>query len=463
MPSKTGIEANPAAEHTETSMAIPSSDKKPYLVFAAAPADGHTNPMIRIVAELIKRGFEATFIGGPDYEDRIRATGADMVQSGEFLSPEALAEREAVPPGMPRLLWDLKHIFIDQTPGRWQILKSLLERLRAEDSQREIVVVSETYYMGANPLSLGASLPKGFDTRPKVVDINVVPYIASSIDTGPPGPGLPPDATPSGRARNKLLNQMMETGPFAQSTERLNEIYKELGIEGVPVTGSLFDHWMFCHDVVLQMCPPSLEYPRSDMPSKVKFAGCMPPKTMPSTFVYPEWWDQITRGDRRVVTVTQGTIANIHSHLIIPTIKALSDREDILVVAILGKKGATLASDMTIPANTHVIDYLPYDAILPFTSVFVMNAGYGGFLHGVANGVPLVLAGETEDKLEVAMRGEWSGVAVNLRKGEPTVEEVKEGVELVLNDAKYKKRVEEIRKENAGMRVFDVIERAILA
>lgn len=463
MPSEiTATEANLAAGVSEITLATLNPNKKPYLVFAACPADGHTNPIVRIASEIIRRGFEATFIGGSEFEKQIRATGADFVPLAPFLTPEVIALREAIPVGMPRLLFDIRTIFIDQTPGRWQILKDLLEKLRAEDSQREIIVVTETYFMGANPLALGAPLPKGFTTRPKVVDINVVPYVASSIDTGPPGPGLPPDSTESGRARNQLLTQMMIEGPFAESYARLDDIYKEIGTTESLAPQLPFDHWMFCHDVVLQMCPPSLEYPRSDMPPKVKFAGCMPPRTIPSDFVYPEWWDDVTLGDRRIVAVTQGTIANVLSHLVTPTIQALSDREDLLVIAILGKRDMKLPEDITIPSNTRVIDYLPYDAILPHTSVFVMNAGYGGFLHGVSNGVPLVLAGETEDKLEVSMRGEWSGVAVNLRTGEPSLADIKKAVNRVLTEGSFKKRVEEIRKENQDMKVFDVVEKEIM-
>jgi UDP:flavonoid glycosyltransferase YjiC (YdhE family) len=91
-----------------------------------------------------------------------------------------------------------------------------------------------------------------------------------------------------------------------------------------------------------------------------------------------------------------------------------------------------------------------------------MNARYGGFLHGVTNGVPLVLAGETEDKPEIAMRGQWSGVAVNLRTGRPSPEQVRAGVETILGDDSFKKRVEEIKTENEAMNMFDVVERQIL-
>lgn len=163
------------------------------------------------------------------------------------------------------------------------------------------------------------------------------------------------------------------------------------------------------------------------------------------------------RGDRRIVAVTQGTIARDATNLIIPTIKALSDRNDLLVVAILGKRNAFLPDNVAIPSNTRVIDYLPYDVLLPHASVFVMNAGYGGFLHGVTNGVSMVLAGETEDKPKIAMHGEWSGVAVNLRTGRPNPDLVRAGVRRILEDGSFKKRVIDIKAENEAMEYFDFI------
>lgn len=437
--------------------------KKPHLVFGATPVDGHTYPLIRIAEDLTRRGFEITFIGGDQFEPAITKMGARHVSIRPLINPKIVAEREAIPAGLPRLLWDIKHVFTGETPHRWEVLKGVLEDIRADDGEREVIVMPETCFMGANPISLGAPLPKGYTTRPKVINLQPIPYMATSIDTAPFGPGLPPDSTESGRARNQFMNQMMVGGPFAEVIAHQDQVLKELGATEILEPQIPFHHWMLMHDLNLQLCPPSLEYDRSDMPSNVKFAGCLTPKPIPADFACPAWWDDVKRGDRRIVAVTQGTIAREASSLIIPTIYALSDRDDLLVVVILGEKGAVLPDDMTIPYNTRVIDYLPYDILLPYASVFVMNAGYGGFLHGVSNGVPMVLAGESEDKPEIAARGEWSGVAVNLRTGRPTPDLVREGVERVLSEDSFKKRVEEIKAENEAMKIHDFIEEQILS
>ncbi|KAM0246430.1 hypothetical protein ACHAP5_004744 [Fusarium lateritium] len=441
--------AEVATDTRQTSNIESTSSKKPHLVFAATPVDGHTNPLIRIAEDLVRRGFEITFIGGDQFESAITSIGARHVTVGPLFNAKIMAEREAIPAGVPRLLYDIRHIFTGQTPDRWRILKEVLEDIRAKDLHREVVIMPETCFTGANLISLGAPLPKGYTTRPKVVNLHPIPYMGTSIDTGPFGPGLPPDSTESGRARNHVINQMMVGGPFAEVIAHQEQVLKGLGATEILEPQIPFHHWMLMHDMTLQLCPPSLEYSRSDMPSNVKFAGCATPKPIPVDFVYPSWWEDVKRGDRRIVAVTQGTIARDATNLIIPTIEALSDRDDLLV--------------HRHPFQNRVIDYLPYDVLLPHASVFVMNAGYGGFLHGVTNGVPLVLAGETEDKPEIAMRGEWSGVAVNLRTGRPTPELVRAGVERVLEDDGFMKRVLEIKAENEAMKYFDFIENQILS
>ncbi|EWG52625.1 hypothetical protein FVEG_11316 [Fusarium verticillioides 7600] len=297
----------------------------------------------------------------------------------------------------------------------------------------------ETCFMGANPISLGGPLPKGYTKRPKVINSNPIPYMATSIDTAPFGPGLPPDSTESGRARNQFMNQMMVGGPFADVIAHQEEVLKNLGATEILEPQIPFHYWMLMHDLSIQMCPPSLEYSRSDVPSNVKFSGCATPKPIPADFDYPSWWDDVKHGDRRLVAVTQGTIARDATNLIIPTIEALSDHDDLLGVAILGQSGA----------------------FLPMTSLFLPTPV--SLITSPTTLSYLMLQCETEDKPEIAARGEWSGVAVNLKTGRPTPDMVRLGVERILADGSFKKRVDEIKAENEAMKFFDFIEELVLS
>jgi UDP:flavonoid glycosyltransferase YjiC (YdhE family) len=219
----------------------------------------------------------------------------------------------------------------------------------------------------------------------------------------------------------------------------------------------------YTFDMTIQLCSQSLEFAYTDLQPRTKFVGLLQPKALPADSQYPGWWKEVTNGDKKIIMVSQGTVAMNYKDLIMPTITALADRDDLLVIALLGTPGATLPKDFTIPANTRVIDYLNYDALLPYVSVFVMNAGYGGFLHGAVHGVPMVLSGESEDKKDVAARGEYTGIAVNLRTGKPTPNQVRAGVERVLGDDSFKKRVMAIMMENRELDVLGAVEKELMA
>ncbi|MHA7292440.1 glycosyltransferase [Arthrobacter sp. HLT1-21] len=116
----------------------------------------------------------------------------------------------------------------------------------------------------------------------------------------------------------------------------------------------------------------------------------------------PEWWDELDAG-RPLVHVTQGTVANRDfSDLVRPTIDGLADDDVLVVVSTGGRPAGSL--DGPLPANVRVSSYLPYDELLPKTDVLVTNGGYGGVHFALRHGVPLVVAGETEEKTEVSAR-----------------------------------------------------------
>ena len=92
---------------------------------------------------------------------------------------------------------------------------------------------------------------------------------------------------------------------------------------------------------------------------------------------------------------------------------------------------------LALPMNTFVAEYIPHDLLLPKVDVMVTNGGYGAVQRALSMGVPLVVAGNTEDKPEVAARVAWTGAGVNLRTGTPTPGAVRAAVREVLNDGRY--------------------------
>ena len=105
-----------------------------------------------------------------------------------------------------------------------------------------------------------------------------------------------------------------------------------------------------------------------------------------------------------------------------PTLEALAD-EPVRVVATTGGRPVEEVLDRLdgrLPANAQLAELVPYADLLPRTAVVVTNGGWGGVQQALAHGVPVVVAGASEEKPEVAARAAWSGAGIDLRTGRPS-------------------------------------------
>ena len=318
---------------------------------------------------------------------------------------------------------------------------------------RPVIALNEMAFLGGAVINAGAP-----GLRPAAtISIGIICIVMSSIDTAPFGPGLPPDSSPEGRERNKAMNKEVQEKMFGQIQKRFEELYDSLGATISKKHFFLDTGYLLC-DRYLQMCIPSIEYPRSDAPAHLRFAGGLPKGHRDPFIDQPSWWDEVVNNkDKKIVAVSQGTVAMNFSDLVLPTMDALKDRDDILVVVALGKKGATLPADTPVPDNARVADFIPFDDLLPHCAVFISNGGYGAFQHSISNGTPIIIGGATEDKPEVAARAEWCGVGFNLKTGTPTPEAISKAVDEVISNPKYKKRALELEAEMATFDPMSVV------
>jgi UDP:flavonoid glycosyltransferase YjiC (YdhE family) len=204
---------------------------------------------------------------------------------------------------------------------------------------------------------------------------------------------------------------------------------------------------------------PGFEYPRSDLAPSVRFVG--PILAAPSTgFEAPSWWHELGDG-RPVVHVTQGTLDNADlDRLLLPAFRALAG-EDVLVV---GTTGGPDPEPLRhgLPSNARLDRFIPHDVLLPHTDVMITNGGYGGVQQALANGVPLVVAGNSEDKPEVAARVRWSGTGIDLRTGRPSEKNILRAVRTVLRTPSFAARARSLQQEIAASDALGAISAALL-
>ena len=64
------------------------------IAFFCIPAHGHTNPMLPVAAELVKRGNQVRFYSFTEFKDKILKTGAAFIPCDEYLPPITKEEEE---------------------------------------------------------------------------------------------------------------------------------------------------------------------------------------------------------------------------------------------------------------------------------------------------------------------------------------------------------------------------------
>jgi UDP:flavonoid glycosyltransferase YjiC (YdhE family) len=181
-------------------------------------------------------------------------------------------------------------------------------------------------------------------------------------------------------------------------------------------------------------------------------------RASPRVAELPAWWDELERG-LPVVHVSQGTVANEDfEELVLPTMRALADHHVLVVVSTGGAPVDVLGP---LPPNVRAAEFLPYGDLMPKVRVFVTNGGYGGLHFALGHGVPIVVAGDTEDKMETTRRVEWSGVGVNLRTGKPTEAQIGAAVERVLSERRFRERALALRAEIASAPGVQGLERIV--
>jgi MGT family glycosyltransferase len=400
-------------------------------LFATTPGVGHTAPAYPVAHVLVGRGHSVRWYAGSAFADAITATGATFHPIGERHNDFSVLDlNERFPghqqrTGLRKLQFEMVHGFALPLLGHVRDLRALLEVESAD------VIVGDTAFIAAALIQeLGGPAFAGFG-------ITVLGF--PSRELAPFGLGLAPSAGLVGRLRNRALDQLMRRVVFRPMTAAVNDVRGQLGL--APTAQMVFEYPLVCQ-MYLQLSPPGFEYPVQDLPRQVRFVG--PPRPLADpTWQRPAWWPELTAA-RRVVLVNQGTVATDSDQLIRPALAALAG-EDLLVVAVTG--GVDPAELGTLPANSRVERFIPFDELLPHVDVLLTNGGYGGTQLALSHGVPIVGAGRTEDKNEVNARVAWSGVGIDLRTQTPTAQQIRTAVRQVLADPRYATRARRLQAE----------------
>src|SRR5712671_439409 len=406
------------------------------ILIASTPATGHLNPLLAITRILSAEGHEIAFLTGSAFRSRIESSGVkffSLPAGADFDLREILSvvpELKHIPPGLEWLRVACERVFVDAIPAQHQGLQQALQAFPAD------IIVADDMFFGVLSMLRG---PRS--KRPPIVLCGTSFLHWAREDGAPNFLGLPPATTAEQRAEYPAIARTYDKAVDQPVLLRLNRTLKTLGAG--PVSLPMFHSVVELADAYLQLSVPGFEFPR-EIPPTVHFVGT--PPIIPGQVPLPPWAHELD-GSRKVVLVTQGTLANHNFGLLIaPTLAALANEPDLLVVATAGGRPVD-AIPGPIPANARLAQYLPFEWILPKADVFVTNGGYGSVNQAMSFGLPLVTAGLTEDKADVNARVAWSGVGIDLATNEPTPQALREAVRTVLDRSAYRRRASSMADE----------------
>ncbi|WP_261119340.1 glycosyltransferase [Serratia quinivorans] len=400
----------------------------------AVATPGHVYPMLSIARYLIAQGHQVRVMTGALFRQRAEAAGAQFIAFDERVDfdyrylEQHFPERAALPPGNAQMALALKDFFAAPIPLLDQQLRSVMA---AETP--DLLMVENCFY-GVLPLLQRTD-------RPPVIGIGVTPLSYSSRDSIFYGPRIPPALLPRELRREQLVDEDIRA--------LIDEVQQSFDIAmaqsgGQPLQQPFTDALIGGCDRFLQLATPALEYQREDLPDSVRFIG--PLRSVAPAVEATDEWDDADR--LPLVIVSQGTLANVDLHqLIVPTLKALAE----LPVRVLATTGGRPIDDLLalLPANAKVREFISFEHWLPQAALLITNGGYGSINYALDQGVPLIVAGTGEDKLEAATRVVAAGCGISLHTSTPDEKQLRQAVQQILAQPAYRQRAAVVQADYA--------------
>lgn len=405
------------------------------ILFANFPADGHFNPLTGLAVYLQDLGCDVRWYTSNKYAGKLKEIGIHHFPMKAALDisdvENAFPERNDIKGQVAKLRFDIINAFV----------------LRGPEYYADLLEIHKTVFpfelMVADCMFTGTPFVKDLIHVP-VVSIGVAPLMESSKDLPPPGLGMMPSYSVTGKIKQAILRKVSDQILFRKPNQVMHQTLDKYNI--AHKKESVFDMMTRKSDILLQSGTPGFEYYRSDMSANVRFIGALLPFS--SKRPAKTWFDKRMTEYKKMVIVTQGTVETDVEKILVPTLEALKNT-DTLVIATTGGSG-TLELQKRFPHRNIIIsDFIPFSEILPYADVYITNGGYGGVMLGIENKVPLLVAGVHEGKNEINARIGFFRLGINLSTESPRPADIRRSISKIMADSSYKKNVEKLAREFA--------------
>lgn len=368
-------------------------NKMKNIMFFCIPAHGHTNPMLPVAAELVRRGNRVNFYSFSFLREKIEKTGAVFISCDEYL-PELSEEEES------------------------RMKKISTTEMTIQDLRITI-----------NMDSFLAEEVKNF--KPDVIYTDSVCFwgklTANKFD-------IPMVCSTSTFAFNQRSSQYMKHSPAEMADlifgmPRVSKELKKMRKYGYHIKGvlSLVQNDNLTDTVVYTS--------KAFQPFSESFSEHY-------AFVGPSIFSDIVpekNKEKPLVYISLGTVINDRPDFYSNCIKALGGMNVEIVISCgqsmdIGKLG-------DLPENVKVYPYVDQLEILSRASVFITHCGMNSVSESLYMACPMVLYPQTSEQGAVSKRAEETGAGVLLK--DDSCGGIRQAVESILNNKEYAKAAKE--------------------
>lgn len=388
------------------------------VLFVNTGSEGHINPTLQVVEKLVSRGEEVVYFSIESFRDRIEKTGATVrtIDEQKFLKAFLSGGRNYLSERINGLLHTAD-----------VIIPNVLEQIEGEHFD---YIIHDSMFGCGHIIAQILKLPAINSCTSFAQDEKSFEQMLDHLSKDIPV-----------EVQDKIHND------FESLTKGIAEKY------GVEINSQ---YEVFCNPAPLTIVYTIKEFqPFGDMFDETfKFVG---PSI--STQIKNKEFDITTLEEKSPIYISLGTVFNEALDFYKLCMKAFENSDHTIVMSIGNK---TKISDLgNIPKNFIVKNYVPQTKLLAYAKLFITHGGMNSTHEGLYNGIPLIVIPQSADQPVIAKQVENLGAGIKLSMKELTEEQLRESVEIVLNNPSFKEAAlnlkESFRKAGGYKQAVDEI------
>ena len=373
------------------------------IVFFCIPAHGHTNPTLNVVKELINRGHHVWYYSYELFREKIESTGAKFIPCDAYDMEQRLTPEDGARIGKD-LAFSTK-ILVDTTLALDDAILEDMKRLKPD------CIVADSMAVWGKAIAMKLNIPFVSSTTTFAFNQYSAKIMKQSF--------------------SQLINMII-------SMPKINKDLKRLQDKGYPINNilSIIQNDNLTNTIVY---------------TSKEFQPCADTFSDKYSFVGPsirETTKEVKKGKEKLIYISLGTVNNMMTTFYKNCIEALKDTDYQIIISAGENTDINQLGD--IPNHIKVLPTVDQIAVLQKADVFLTHCGMNSVNEALYYEVPLVLFPQTAEQGGVAKRVFDLEAGIYLKKNKP--EEIKQTLELILADSKYKKNAASISKsfKNSG-------------